>query len=127
MTTEKYKENFKQEFIRRLIKYSVRIIKFCTEIRSNQELRAIADQLIRSGPSIGANYSEAQSSSSKKEYIRYFEICLKSANESKYWLILVRQVSDAHREKASELLKETEELAKIIASSIRTMRGQNSI
>lgn len=75
---------FKKEFIRRLIHFSIRVLRFSETLRKERILWCIVDQLIRSATSIGANVVEAKSSSSKKDYIHYFEIALKSANETKY-------------------------------------------
>lgn len=66
-------QNFKIEFIRRLIRYSLATIKLCGELRESRQFRVIADQLIRSSTSIGANVVEAKSASSKKDYIHYFD------------------------------------------------------
>ena len=45
-------------------------------------------------------------------------IALKSANETKYWLCLIRDTQEVSREKVNELIKEADELSKIIASII---------
>ena len=74
------REKFKENFINRLVKFSVEIIKFSQEIRKERILWPIADQLVRSATSIGANVVEAKASSSKKDYLNYFQIALKSAN-----------------------------------------------
>ena len=118
------KEKFKMEFSKRLINFSVHIVRFCSALRQSRDLVAIADQLIRSGTSIGANVVEAKASSSKREYVKFFEIALKSANETKYWLIIVRECSYVNSEKAVELLQEATELAKILGSGILTMKGK---
>jgi len=83
MTIENSK--FKKEFISRLINFSISIIKFCELLKNERYFLVIIDQLLRSSTSIGANIIEAKSSSSKAEYVRYFQIALKSANETKYW------------------------------------------
>ena len=44
----------------------------------------MTDQLLRSATSIGANVVEAKSASSKRDFIKFYEIALKSANETKY-------------------------------------------
>ena len=83
----------------------------------------VINQLIRSATSIGANVVEAKSSSSRRDYIKFFEIALKSANETKYWLILIKElVSD--KNKAEELLAEVDEISKIIGSSVLTLKGK---
>lgn len=121
---ENEKQKFKNEFEKRLIVYSLAVIKLCTEIRKNHGLSSIGDQLIRSGTSIGANVIEAKGSGSTKDYARFFEIALKSAQETKYWLILVNKSIPNLAEETSSLLKETEEIAKIIGASLLTMRGK---
>lgn len=55
---------FKIEFNKRLIHFSLEIIKLCREIRKDRNLWAIANQLIHSATSIGANVIEAKASSS---------------------------------------------------------------
>ena len=121
------KNNSREEFTKRLIKFSLVIIKFCNELRKDRNLVAVADQLIRSGTSIGANYTEAKSSSSKRDYLKYFEIALKSANESIYWLVLAKEAQPELWERADKILTETEEIAKVIGASILTMKGKRNI
>ena len=115
---------FKIEFNKRLISFSLKIIKFCEEIRKDRNLWAIADQLIRSATSIGANIIEAKASSSKLDYLRFFQIALKSANETKYWLILIRESSNNLKDEANNLLKEADEISKIIGAGVLTMKGK---
>lgn len=117
-------KKFKVEFQRRLIKFSLEIIKLCEQIRKKRNLYPIADQLIRSATSVGANVIEAKASSSKLDYLKFFQIALKSANETKYWLILTRESMPELKLKTNQLLKEVDEIAKIIASGILTMKGK---
>jgi four helix bundle protein len=101
---------FKMEFNQRLIRLSLETIKLCQEIRRDRNLWAIADQLIRSATSIGANVIEAKSASSKLDYLKYFQTALKSANETRYWLILIRESSNNLKEQANKLLQEADEV-----------------
>ena len=118
------KSKFKKEFIRRLIRFSITIIRFGEALRREKVPYSVMDQLIRCSTSIGANVVEAKSSSSKREYIRYFEIALKSANEVKYWLILIREIKPKLGKQSNELLKEADEISKIIGSSVLTLKGK---
>jgi len=86
--------------------------------------RILGDQLLRSGTSIGANVIEARGSSSKKDYANFFSYALKSANETKYWINLLRDAGKIDREASNILLQEATELAKILAKSLMTMRGK---
>ncbi len=78
------KEKFKKEFIKRLVNLSIKTIKFAKKIKKEIVFCSVFDQLIKSITSVGANVVEAKSSSSTKDYIKFFEIALKSANETKY-------------------------------------------
>ena len=82
----------------------------------------LANQLLRSGTSIGANLVEATASSSRLEYKKYFEISLKSANETKYWLGLLRDSHKFEPEKVNALLKETVEIANMIGSAVLKLK-----
>ncbi|MBI3337096.1 MAG: four helix bundle protein [Candidatus Staskawiczbacteria bacterium] len=115
---------FKMEFNRRLINFSLEIIKLCNEIRKDRNLWAIADQLIRSANSIGANITEAKASSSKLDYLKFFQITLKSANETKYWLVLVIESCPNLKYNSEKLLKEADEIARIIGAGVLTMKGK---
>jgi len=119
------KEKFKKEFIQRLVHFSIKIIQFTDILRKNNVFWSLIDQLIRSATSIGANVVEAKSSHSKKDYIKYFEIALKSANETKYWLIIIKEAHFIKEtDEIDELLKEAIEIANILASSILTLKGR---
>lgn len=120
-------EKFKIEFLKRLIKFSLDVIKFCSEIRKDRNFFEIASQLIRAATSIGANITEAKSCGSKKDYIRYFEIALRSANETKYWLILIKEANQTLSVEAGALLKEVTEIANIIGAGVITMKGKRKI
>ena len=80
--------------------------------------------MLRSGTSIIGNYVEGQSSSSKKDFINYFNTSLKSSNESKLWLSLLKDSGRAQSTDVEPLLKELEEISEIFAASILTLKGR---
>ena len=84
----------------------------------------IGNQLLRSATSIGANIVEANAASSKKDYINFFNYALKSANETKFWLGLLRDSGKGNKDNANKFMKETREIANILASSILTLKGK---
>ncbi len=118
------KSKFKKEFITRLIKFSIRIIKLTEKAKKEKVAWSILDQLIRSSTSIGANVVEAKASSSKRDYLRFFEIALKSANETLYWLILLKESAPKFKSDLEDLYKEAEEISKILGSSVLTLKGK---
>jgi len=84
------KEKLKNEFKRRLYNFVLRLISFLDQFPNDNVSRRISGQLLRSGTSILANYIEGQAASSKKEFANSFHISLKSANESKVWVALLK-------------------------------------
>ncbi|KKP89028.1 MAG: hypothetical protein UR93_C0004G0021 [Berkelbacteria bacterium GW2011_GWA2_35_9] len=124
---QNHNSNFKIDFYKRLIKFSISVIYFCNDIRKDRNLWSVADQLIRSATSIGANIIEAKAASSKLDFLKYFQIALKSANETKYWLIIVKETCPNLLQKADQILKEAEEITKIISSAILTMKGKKKL
>ena len=88
------KEKFKKEFIGRLIRYSIWLVKFYDKLKEEKISFCLINQLISAGTSMGANVVEAKSAHSKKDYVKFFEIALKSANETKYWLLVIKETTN---------------------------------
>lgn len=120
-------QNKKPELKYRAFYLSLDVIRFVESLAYKPSLKIIIDQLIRSITSIGANIVEAKSSSSKREFMNYFQIALKSANETKYWLALLRELVPAKKQEIDAFIKETDELSKIIGTSILTMKGKRTL
>jgi four helix bundle protein len=116
---------FKISIKRRVYLYCLEIIKFVNLLdKKDLSSLVIAKQLIRSATSIGANIIEAQAGRSKKDFSNFLQHALKSANESKFWLGLIRDSGKSDRERASLLLQETIEISNILAASILTINGK---
>ena len=109
----------------RTYQYSIKMIEFLDNLQKDSSAQIISKQLLRSATSIGANIVEAQSSSSKKDFTKFFNYSLKSANESLYWLGLLKDAKKINNNQLEYLLNETKELANILGSSILTLKGEN--
>lgn|SRR5690554_3121473 len=107
--------------------FSLDIISFVSKLPNKQIYWVFRDQLLRSATSIGANIIEAKASSSKREFIKFYEISLKSANETIYWLKLLKFSSLSTNIDIEELLDEAEQLANMLGSSLLTLKGKNKI
>jgi len=117
--------NLKSENVKeRAYRFSLEIITIVKELPQTGTHYIFSDQLLRAATSIGANLIEAKSSSSKKDFIRYYEIALKSCNETVYWLCLLRDGKLAERERIKPLLSEAIEISKMIGSSLLTLKGK---
>lgn len=112
----------KEEFYKRLYSYALKIIRFVEKLPKDATCGVLGNQLLRSGTSITSNVIEAKSASSKKDYINFYTHALKSANESKLWLSLLRDAGKCDLNEVAVLLKETQEISSILGSSIVTMK-----
>ncbi len=96
------------------------IIVFCKKIKQDIITKPLISQIIRSGTSVGANYSEANGASSKKDFRNKIYICKKEAQETKHWLRLISVAGPEYKEEARELWKETQELTMIFQKIVST-------
>jgi four helix bundle protein len=122
MTPDKVKKT--AEFKRRLYDFTLKLIEFLDGLPNDNVSRRISDQLLRSSTSILGNYIEGQAASSRKDYTNYFTTSLKSANESKLWLALLRDSKRTTREQTVWLLNELNDISNIFASSVLTLKGK---
>jgi four helix bundle protein len=90
----------------RTAKFGEDIIEFCRELKQDAVSRPIISQLIRSGTSIGANYMEANSASSRKDFKNKIFICKKEAQETKHWLRMIAKYFPEKKEEVKRLWKE---------------------
>jgi len=115
---------FKTKLKDRAYQYSIRIIEFLDTLPKDVSSQVIVKQLLRSATSIGANIIEAQASSSKRDFTNFFTHSLKSANESMYWLGLLKDAKRIDSPQLQNLIKETREIANIPGSSVLTLKGK---
>ena len=118
------KLKFKDEFQARVYRFALDVIGFVDRLPVEQTSRIVTDQLLRSTTSIGANVIEAQAASSRKDYTNFFTHALKSANECKFWLGLLRDSGRGDKGIINSLLMEAAEIANILATSILTLKGR---
>jgi len=102
----------------RCYQFSLSVIRFLKTIDCSSLGAVVVKQLMRSATSIGANIVEARNSSSRLEFKRYYEMGLKSCNESKYWICILRDGFEITGSEINKLLKEADEISKILAASI---------
>lgn len=114
-------------FQRRLYLYTISSLRFISMVKGDNITKTIINQLTRSLTSICANIIEAKAANSKKDFARYFDITLKSANETKYWLCLLRDLDKADKIRLDGILKETVEIANILGASLLTMRDKRGV
>ncbi len=116
---KKYNPSLKDNLIVNLtFQFALDIVKFVELLESNRKY-AVANQLIRSGTSVGANVREAQNAESRADFIHKLKIAAKEADETEYWLEICDQ-SESYpncKELLNQILSIKKVLSKIIASS----------
>jgi four helix bundle protein len=116
---KKYNPDLKENLIVTLtFQFSLDVVMFVEILETNRKY-VVANQLIRSGTSIGANVREAQNAESRADFIHKLKIAAKEADETEYWLEICQQSKSYPNcaELLSQVLSIKKILSKIIASS----------
>ena len=115
-------ENTKQYNLEeRTAKFGENIIDFCKTLKQDVITRPLISQLIRSATSIGANYMEANSASSKRDFRNKMFIAKKEAQETKHWLRMMIKSLPERKEEAMLLWKEAQELTLIFGKIVSNL------
>ena len=107
--------------------FSIRIIGLCRFLNEEKHEYRIADQMFRSGTSIGANIAEAQCAISKKDFIAKLYISLKEPNETLYWLRLLQRTQYITNKQYESVYKDCEELKRMLVSIAKKMTMADNI
>ncbi len=110
---------------KRLLNFSADVFKGIQKLPYNVDLRDNKNQLVRASSSPGAHYGEAQSASSRKDFIYKIGAVLKELRESYYWLMFFKQIYPSNAE-IHKLSAEAEELVKIFATIRKRVSANNS-
>lgn len=102
--------------------FALSTIQLCIELTEKKEY-VLSKQLLRAGTSIGANIAEALQAQSKKDFVAKLSIALKEANETYYWLRLLRDSNYLEPTHAKSFLEDIEELLRLLTSIMKTSRA----
>ena len=119
------KNSFKQQFKKRCFDFSIKVLQLSEVLRRKKINWVIVDQLIRSATSIGANIVEGGISTSRKEFVNYFQIALKSASETLYWLALLAEVNEDQKEELNRLIQECTEIKRMLSTIILNTKSNS--
>ena len=103
------------------MEFSVDIINLVKYLKSNHE-SVIANQIGRSGTSIGANISESQFAISKKDFQSKMYIALKETHETLYWLELLYKTEYLSETEYNSINDDCLELKKLLSSITKTTK-----
>lgn len=106
--------------------FAVKIVKLKNYLNTVKHEYNIADQIQRSGTSIGANHREAIASESEADFIHKLSIAQKECNETLYWLELLKATEYIEDELYNSLYTDAEEIMRMLTASIITMKRRIS-
>ena len=102
--------------------FSIRIVKCSQYLQKEKQEYILSKQLIRSGTAVGALVAEGKYAQSKADFVNKLYVSLKEANETKYWLRLLKDCDYLNEKIATSLLTDIESLIKMLSSSTKTAK-----
>lgn len=115
----------KSDLPERTFEFAKRVVLLCRSLDERPGVyRTLANQLLRSGTSIGANVEEGQASQSKADFICRYSIACKEARETNYWLRLLSSCELVEAASLKPLAQECDELIAILTTIIKKLRAQ---
>ena len=101
--------------------FALRVVKLYKYLCNHKEY-VLSKQVLRSGTAVGALVSEAEFGQSKADFISKLSIGLKEANETLYWLCLLRDSEYIDEKMFKSIQPDNEELIRLLVSSIKTAK-----
>lgn len=112
-----------EELRKRTKAFAVRIVKLCRALPENREGDVFGRQLLRAGTSVGANYRAAGRSRSKADFVSKITVVLEEADETVFWLEMLRESGLIPAHRLGPLLDEANQLVAIFSASRRTAKA----
>jgi len=106
--------------------FALRIVKLYKYLAFEAKEFVLSKQVLRSGTSIGANIVEGNRGQSKADFINKLSIALKEADETEYWLNLLRDSDFITAAQSESLLSDCVEIQKMLTASIKTAKTRMS-
>jgi four helix bundle protein len=116
MKTEHQEDNL---IVKLTFDFALAIIDYAEQLQNDKRF-VVANQLLKSGTSIGANVREAQNAESKLDFIHKFKIAAKEADETQYWLEICKH--SAHYPTPDELIRQLDSIMKVLNKIITTSK-----
>ena len=121
------KSTTKYDLEDRTARFGEDVIMFCKKLKKDSVSNPLISQIVRSSTSVGANYMEANSASSKKDFRNKIHICKKEVSETKHWLRMISVGMDENKEDARVLWREAQELTLIFGKIVSKLNNSDLI
>ncbi|MBQ3710617.1 MAG: four helix bundle protein [Bacteroidales bacterium] len=109
-------------------KFAIRIVRlyqYLTNIQNSNRELILSKQVLRSGTSVGANIRESRNAQTVKDFLTKLYIASKEADETGYWLELLKETGYISEEQFESINQDCEEIMKLLASIIKTTKKNN--
>ena len=113
-----------EEFKQRTKTFAVRVIKLVDSLPGSRSTNVMANQLMRSGTSMGANYRAACRAKSRADFISKLGNVEEECDEAHYWMELLVESGKVKIARLSSLMKEASEILAMVCASVNTARSR---
>ena len=103
--------------------FAIRIVRLCQFLRQDKKEFVLSKQVLRSGTAIGALIREAEFGQSKADFAKKMGIALKEANETEYWLCLLKDTAFISEDQFLSIQPECKELIAMLVSTVKTSKS----
>ncbi len=102
--------------------FAVQVVLVCKELVEKKEY-VLSKQLLRSGTAIGALVREGEFAQSRADFTNKLSIALKEANETQYWISLLKDTGYFSKEQYDQLFPKSDELIRMLVASVKTSKS----
>ena len=107
--------------------FAIRMVKAYKYLNAEQKEFILSKQMVRSGTAVGALVKEAEHAQSKADFINKMNIALKEANETEYWLSLLKDCGFLDKQVFNSISNDCRELIRLLISIIKTAKKQLTV
>ncbi len=107
--------------------FAIRIVKLSQYLQKEKNEYVLSKQILRSGTSIGALVRESEFGQSKLDFINKLSIALKEANETEYWIHILKDTGYLDENLTDSLTTDCNELLSLLTASIKTVKSKLGI
>ncbi len=117
----------KEDLKKRAKEFALRVINLTNALPNTYAGKVLANQLLRAGTAVGANYRAALRARSTPDFINKIGVVLEESDESAYWMELIIETKILPESRVSSLLQEANELTAIFAATHKTIKAKRTL
>lgn len=106
--------------------FAIRIVKFANYLYNTKHENVLSKQILRSGTSIGANIHESRNAQSTEDFVHKLSIALKEADETSYWLEIMRGADIIDTNMFNSLYSDLNEIISLLTSIVKSTKANQN-